>query len=50
MLVGDALGRGMVRLLNAAPDRSGRIGESSVKTLAEAGKLRKRRVPPDLPK
>jgi len=36
-------------LLNVGPDRNGNIVESSVKTLAELGKLRDRNATPDLP-
>ena len=37
-------------LLNVGPDKNGNIVESSVKTLAEIGRLRERNATPDLPK
>ncbi len=37
-------------LLNVGPDRNGKIVESSVKTLAEVGRLRDRKTSPDLSK
>jgi alpha-L-fucosidase len=37
-------------LLNVGPDRNGKIVESSLKTLAEIGKLRDRTATPELPR
>lgn len=49
-LITTANSRNSNFLLNVGPDRNGKIVDSSIKTLAEIGKLLAPKAPPDLPK